>query len=318
MNKYVIGIDVGGTKVAYGLFDDKRNLLTEHRHDSDTNLTSEEFFDFITDTIFDICKTQKISINDLLGIGVAWPSMIDSETGQILITSNLVKVSNFPAIEYLSKKFDNKVKIGLCNDAHVAAIAEHRFGAGRGFDHILFCPVSTGISSAMIINGELFRGTYGFSGESGHGIATPGFGIMCGCGNRGCFMSWTSGSMVPKHVQNWIAEGEETIMTTYVDDPKKLTMEHIDRAFTENDPLAIRAVEQMVIFLSVWIYNLYILLNINCFVFGGGLLSMNARILERVRVEFDKFNVCSDKPVYFKTAELGSKAGIIGASELIF
>jgi glucokinase len=140
---------------------------------------------------------------------------------------------------------------------------------------------------------------------------------MCGCGNKGCFMSWTSGSMVPRHVRNRIATGEKTIMTTYVDDPIEITMEHIDKAFSENDYMAVKAIDQMVKYLAIWIYNLYVFMNINCFVFGGGLLEMKAPIMERVRKEFDRYNQ-NDKPVYFKIAELGNRTGIIGASELIF
>ena len=317
MGKYVFGIDVGGTKVAYGLFNEQKELIAEHRHDSNAEHSAEEFFDVIVDTVFEIFQKQKLCLNDLMGIGLAMPSFIYFEKGHIVKTSNLVNIKDFPAVKYLTNKLSGNLTVALSNDAHVAAIAEHRHGAGRGFKHILFCPVSTGISSAILIKGELFRGTYGWAGESGHWIATPGEGIECGCGNRGCFMSWTSGSMVPRHVEEWVKNGEETIMTTYVDDMKKLTMEHIDKAFSEGDRLAVRAVDQMVKYLAVWTFNLYVLLNINCFVFGGGLLEMKAKIMDRVRVEFDKYNQ-NDMPVYFKEAELGSKTGIIGASELIF
>jgi glucokinase len=123
--------------------------------------------------------------------------------------------------------------------------------------------------------------------------------------------------MISRHVQNWIADGEKTVMTTYVENPQEITVEHIDKAFMENDVMAVKAVEQMVKYLAIWTYNLYVLLNINCFVFGGGLLEMKVRIIERVRQEFDKYNK-SNMPVYFKIAELGDKSGIIGASELVF
>jgi glucokinase len=105
-------------------------------------------------------------------------------------------------------------------------------------------------------------------------------------------------------------------MKSLAGDPKDISAVHIEEAYCKNDPMAIRAVEQMVKYMAVWTYNLYVTLNINCFVFGGGLLKMNVRLLERVREVFDAYNQ-SDMPVYFKTAELGEDYGIIGASELL-
>ena len=77
------------------------------------------------------------------------------------------------------------------------------------------------------------------------------------------------------------------------------------------------AVEQMAQYLAVWLYNLYQVLNINCFVFGGGLVHFGDRLFPRIRELFDQYNG-NDLPVYFKFAELGDNFGIIGAAELLF
>jgi glucokinase len=245
------------------------------------------------------------------------PSFVNFDEGLILKTVNLTKIKDFPAREYLARKLGGNVRVVLDNDSHTGALAEHRRGAGRGYRHMLYCPVSTGVSSGIIIDDKLFRGSYGWAGESGHMIVTPGQGIECGCGNKGCLMSWNSGSMIAKHVHNWIEDGEYTIMTTLTDDPGKINSVHIEEAWLKNDAMAVKAVEQIVNYMAVWIYNLYVTLNINCFVFGGGLLKMNVRLLERVREVLDGYNQ-NDMPVYFKTAELGDNIGIIGAAELIF
>ena len=317
MGKYTIGIDVGGTKTTCGILDEKKNIVKTLHQQSDPELSPEMFFDNIAASIYGLCKGQNISLDDLHGIGVGMPSFIRFKDGMIIKTVNLSKIRNFPARDYLMGKLNRNVKVVLDNDSHTGALAEFRHGAGKGFQHMLYCPVSTGISSGIIIDGELFRGAYGWSGESGHMIVTPGRGIECGCGNKGCLMSWCSGSMISKHIQNWILDGQETIMKNMIDDPKKITAMHIGEAFNQNDAMAIRAVEQMVKHMAVWVYNLYVTLNINCFVFGGGLLYMNINLLERVRKEFDNYNR-NDMPVYFKTAELGENYGIIGAAELLF
>ena len=209
------------------------------------------------------------------------------------------------------------MRVILDNDTHVAALAEHKKGAGRGFQHMVYCAVSTGIASGIIINNQLFRGRYGWAGETGHMLITPGKGIECGCRNKGCFMSYCSGSMIVKHIRNRIAAGEQTLMTELAGSPEQITAVHIQQAFDRGDSMAKWAVEQMAQYLAVWLYNLYQVLNINCFVFGGGLVHFGDRLFPRIRELFDQYNG-NDLPVYFKFAELGDNFGIIGAAELLF
>jgi glucokinase len=320
-DRYVIGIDVGGTKIACGLFDKNKRLIAERRSSSNPDLPPETFFEGLIGEIQKLLDENSINREHLQGIGLAMPSFILFEKGHIIKTSNLVRIQDFPARTYLSREFEG-IPIVLDNDAHVAALAEHRMGAGRGFSHMLYCPVSTGISSAMIIDGKLFRGSYGWSGESGHMIATPGQGILCGCGNRGCYMSWCSGSMIVKHIRLWIEGGEKTLMTSLAGGAEKITCQHMEKAYEQGDPLAVRALNQMVSYLGLWFFNLYVTLNINCFVLGGGLLNLGDKLLGPVRQIFDEYNhqgpMPPDMPVYFKTAELGGHVGIVGAAELIF
>ena len=313
---YTVGVDVGGTKTAYGLFDGGGEPVSTLRRDSDATLGPEEFFDNIVTTIGALCRDNGVGRGSLRGVGIGMPSFILFDEGRIVKTANLIKIKDFQAKDYLVKKLGGGVGVVLDNDARANALAEHRRGAGRGFPHMLFCPVSTGISSGIIIGGKPFRGTYGWSGESGHMIATPGEGLECGCGNRGCYMSWCSGSMIVRHVQNWIDGGQQTLMTSLAGGSGGVTAVHISEAFGRGDPMAIRAVEQMAKYMSVWIFNLYMTFNINCFVFGGGLLGMKVGLMERVRALFDAYNK-NDMPVYFKTAELGEYSGVIGAAELL-
>ncbi|MDR2029100.1 MAG: ROK family protein [Treponema sp.] len=321
MERYVIGIDVGGTKIACGLFDKDRRLMAERRAPSDPELPPEAFFEGLAGEIQNILDENSITQGQIRGIGLAMPSFILFDKGHIIKTSNLVNIRDFPARAYLSRKFEG-IPIVLDNDAHVAALAEHRMGAGRGFSDMLYCPVSTGISSAMIIDGKLFRGSYGWSGESGHMIATPGQGLLCGCGNRGCYMSWCSGSMIVKHIRLWIEAGEKTLMSSLAGGAENITCQHLEEACDQGDALAVRALNQMVSYMGLWFFNLYVTFNINCFVLGGGLLNLGDKLLGPVRRIFDEYNHqgtrSPDMPVYFKTAELGGHVGVVGAAELIF
>ena len=203
------------------------------------------------------------------------------------------------------------------NDAHCAALAESRHGAGMGRPHMLYCPVSTGLSSAIILDGKLFRGSNGFAGESGHTIVTPGQGIPCGCGNSGCIQSYSSGGMIVRHIREWIAQGETTLMTQLAGSPEKIDARHLEMAALAGDPMALRALDQMALYLGVWVFNLYMTLNIDCFVFGGGLVNMGDLLFGRVRKVFDQYRH-TEEPVEFLFAQCGQDAGILGALELLF
>jgi glucokinase len=334
MEKYTIGIDIGGTTVAYGLLNEKRQIISRNSHKSNASCSPEIFFNEIVENIHRIMSDNKLNKEKLHGVGIGMPSFILFDEGRIVKTVNLTNIKDFPALDYLKNKL-GAVRIVLDNDAHCAAIAEHRHGAGIGFNNMLYCPAGTGISSGIIINGNIFRGSYGWAGESGHMILTPGEGIICGCGNLGCFMSWTSGSMIIKHIEKWISAGEKSSIVGFADDDQ-LNCNHLSDAYNKGDLLAHRAVNQMVNYLGIWTYNLYVTLNINCFIFGGGLLKMfrqlkggelkpeekTGGLLDVMKEVFDVYNKNS-MPVYFKEAELtssmsGDDFGIIGAAELLF
>ena len=314
--KYDIGIDVGGTKTAYGLFNEKHQLIERFQHSTQKDGKPEQILAPITKQVKLILKKNNINSKDFRGIGLALPSFIDFEQGVILKTTNIVGLQNFNARKYFEEKI--KTKIVLDNDANVAALAEHQIGAGQGFKDMLYCAVSTGISNGIIINNQIFRGSYGAAGETGHMLITPNEGIECGCENRGCFMSYSSGSMIVKHICQRIKEGRKTIMLEMADNqPEKIDGLILENAANLGDELAVEMVDQMAFYLGVWLFNLFQCFNINCYVFGGGLVNFNGLIDIRVRKVFDQFLKNQDNPIYFKFAELGKDFGIIGSHLLI-
>jgi len=224
-------------------------------------------------------------------------------------------IKDFHAKDWLSKKLDG-IPIVMDNDARTMGLAELIHGAGQDAYLMVFCPVSTGFSSQLFIEGEPFRGSNGWAGETGHMIATPGEGILCGCGNQGCYVSWASGGMIVKHIQNWIAAGEKTIMAEMAGGAGKISTLILNEAHDQGDPMAIKALDQMIYWLGVWFYNLYMTYNVDCFVLGGGLTKLGEKLLDPVRQRFDSFNH-EDEEVEIKIAECGDDGGILGASELV-
>ena len=230
------------------------------------------------------------------------PSFIHFDKGYVVKTASIPNIHHFPLRDYLQKKLGDRVRIVVDNDGNTGALAEFLYGAGRGFDHMVFCLVSTGIGSSIIINKALFRGTYGWAGESGHTLVKP-FDtpeVLCGCNNAGCVNSLCSGKMILNYVKQWIRSGEKTILPELAGDIGSINTKHLNKAYDMGDETAIKAVKQMAQYMAVWLYNLYLTLNINCFVFSGGLLAMGDKLFDRIRKLFDEYNKSEgDYPVYF-------------------
>ncbi len=317
---YYLGIDVGGTKIAYGLFDAEKRLVAKMKTPTNTSLSAEDFFDALCGEIDTFLNGQRVRLEEVEGIGIGMPSFILFDKGYVVKTASIPNIHHFPLRDYLHKKLGNTIRIVVDNDGNTGALAEFLHGAGRGHDHMVFCLVSTGIGSSIIINRSLFRGSYGWAGESGHTLVVPGHSeIQCGCNNAGCLNSLCSGKMIMNYVKQWIGEGEQTVLPDLAGGVDRINAEHLSRAYEMGDAMAIKAVEQMAEYMAVWLYNLYLVLNINCFVFSGGLLAMWDKLFGRIRERFDEYNKSEGEyPVYFYKTELGSDTGILGAMELLF
>ena len=313
---YTAGIDVGGTKVALGVFGEDKTLLGKAKYPSDPALSAQDFFRQTVDTLRQLMEGLSLPWENLKGVGVGVPSLVRYPEGSVVLCAALPNLNGFGVKAFLQQLLPG-VAVEVDNDAHCAALAESRQGAGVGRPHMLYCPVSTGLSSAIIIHGQLFRGNNGFAGESGHTVLTPGQGLPCGCGNQGCAQSYSSGGMIVQHIRQWIAQGEPTLMVDLAGSPEKIDARHIEQAARAGDPMALRALDQMALYLGVWVFNLYMTLNIDCFVFGGGLTKMGPLLFDRVRKAFDSF--ChTEEPVEFLFAQCGQDVGILGAAELLF
>lgn len=306
---YRLGIDAGGTKVAYGLFDDDNALIDRWQQPSPIDADGPAFADLLVEGIDALLSRNRLTQRDVRGAGICMPSFILYDEGYVLMTSALVNVRDFAMRDYLEARLD--MPFALDNDSNAAALAEHRYGAGRGSKHMVYMAASTGLGSGLILNGELFRGSYGWAGESGHMLITPDEGLECGCRNRGCFMSWSSGRFIPQHIRR-LAAGRETAM----DLNAALDGAALNQACQAGDPLALKVLDQMAHYIGLCVFNIYQLLNVNLYVFGGGLTHFGDALFGRVRREFDRYNHLPQK-VEFKFAELKQDFGIIGAAELV-
>ena len=315
MSKYSIGIDVGGTKIAYGVYDSNYQRVGKFVAKTNPLLEPEEMIDEMCSHIKTLLAQSSIQLSEIRGIGAAFPSHIDFEKGLVITTSSLPKWDNVPAKAMLSERLGVPVEID--NDANAAAIAEHRFGAGRGHRHMLYVTISTGIGGGIIINNEIFRGSYGAAGEFGHMIISDD-GYKCGCGNVGCVMSLASGPKIIRYTLDRIQGGACSSISDTLACTDEISCKHIGDAAKDGDILAKEALDRTGDYLGIMFANLYQIFNIRHFVVGGSVSKIGKPLFERFYGKLMSLSkISSAYPVTIVPAELGDDVGIVGAATLI-
>ncbi len=317
MAKYYISIDVGGTKIAYGVFDENRNLLFKHKHPANQEWTPKTYVADLSDNCRKIIADNGLNFKDVAGMSLVMPSFMDIKTGYIISTTNILSLSGFYPIQMFEANLGIPVRID--NDANVAGLGECRSGAGKDFNDMIYITVSTGIGGGIIINKKIFHGSYGSAGEIGHILVTPGVGALCGCHNRGCIESYASSFNMVYHLEKGIESGLKTKMIEMAGgDIHKIDGRILEEAYHAGDELAIWRLDQMGHYIGLLCYNLFVVLNINCYCIGGGLSFMGAPLFDRIEKTFWSYtHTCNDK-VYFLPSKHKGDVGIYGGVELFF
>ena len=188
--KYVIGVDLGGTKIYTALVDLQGNMKKEVIVETEAEKGELPVLQKMIDTIDYVLEgTNK---DEVKAIGIGSPGPLDVANGLIVYTPNL-PFKNFNIVKPIKERYG--IETFLDNDANVATLGEFMFGAGKGTENLVFITASTGIGGGAIINGKLFRGSTANALEIGHMTLMNG-GPRCGCGNTGCAESLASGTAI--------------------------------------------------------------------------------------------------------------------------
>lgn len=306
------GIDIGGTKVAIGLFDENALMLYRARKATLKAKSAQELrkflLNFLCETVSEADKKGCVGGGKLKGIGIGVPAPVNQRTGKILFTPNIPKLTELNLLEDFKNYF--RVRTAVDNDANCAALAEHRYGAGRGTDNMAYVTISTGIGGGLILNGKLFRGTNGFAGEVGHVIMDMHSDAVCGCGNKGCAEALASGANLEKLVKTQIKNGKHTIIKKF-----PVTGEILKEAYMKGDTLAREIFFQITEIVGTLLYNISTILDIDRFVIGGGFINFGDDLFVGIKNAFMKY---SKIPADIVCAELKQDFGIIGAAQLLF
>lgn len=314
-----IGIDIGGTKVAGGLVDERGTVIARARRDTPHRSTKaavvEDLLVSVVDELQDAAERDDLGEVSAIGIGAA--GFVGADRSTVVFAPHL-SWRNEPLRENLRARCAFPVFVD--NDANTACWAEWRFGAVAGESHVIMVNLGTGIGGAILVDGVMQRGRYGIAGEFGHMQVVPG-GIRCECGNRGCWEQYSSGNALVREARG-LAMANSPMATDLLahvgGDPASLTGPMITEAARAGDATATELLAEIGHWLGVGIANLAAALDPEVFVIGGGVSAAGDLLLGPARDTFARqLTGRGYRPAAtIVAARFGPDAGLIGAAAL--
>ncbi len=308
----VLGVDVGGTKVAVGLVDRDGKILAQGRNPMVANGTAEAGLQAVAGAIDSLASTVPAGIHS---IGICAPGPLDPKTGVVLNPPNLPCWRDFPLAEKIVSMYHVPVQVD--NDANAAALAETRWGAARGYRYVFYATIGTGIGTGIVLDGRIYHGNTGSAGEGGH-VSIDYRGPLCSCGKRGCIEVLAAGPAIGARARAKIAEdSRSTILELAMGDVASVTSEFVGKAYAAGDPLAREILQETVDMLTPWLGNIVDLLDPDVLVMGGGVAAMLMPFFGEIKNRLPGWCVnprASEIPLVM--AHYGADAGIAGAAAL--
>ncbi|MGV9374986.1 ROK family glucokinase [Nonomuraea sp. NPDC003707] len=303
-----IGVDIGGTKVAAGVVDDK-GVIVEHT----LRPTAADRPDLVAETVADVVRELSAG-RQIEAVGVGAAGFVDETRSIVRFAPNLAWRE-----EPLQKKISGLVGLPVVveNDANAMAWGESRFGAGRGQSFVVCITLGTGIGGGLVVDGALYRGRWGMGAEFGHMQVLPG-GRQCGCGNVGCWEQYASGQALVKDAREIAEAHPEQAKILLGLAGGKIEGEEITEAARLGDEASLSAFASLAEWLGQGMADLASVLDPGCFIVGGGVSRAADLFIDRARQAFaEKLTGRGHRPLAeIRLAELGASAGVVGAADL--
>ena len=235
----LLGFDIGGTKCAIILGERKEDTISIHtKKVLSTDRPPYEMIEILFVEAENLLADKRILLEDIEGIGISCGGPLNSKQGIIVAPPNLPGWINIPIVELTEKRFG--IKTFLQNDANACAVAEWKYGAGVGYENLIFLTFGTGMGAGLILNNQLYSGTHDLAGEVGH-LRLSETGPV-GFGKAGSFEGWCSGGGIAQIAQMKVREkiqvGENVSFCNNLDDLPRLTAKIVAEAAYKGDTLA--------------------------------------------------------------------------------
>lgn len=313
VRKYYIGIDLGGTFIKGGIVDDLGNIIAAHKVPTESGEGAERVMDNIATLIKTLLRKSNMTENDVVGVGMGVPGMIDSKKGVVIFSNNL-DWKDIHIAEGVKNRTGLTVKIA--NDANVAALGESVFGAGNDYDDCILLTLGTGVGGGIVLGNKLVEGHKSAGAELGHMVIVDG-GEQCTCGRKGCLEAYASATALIRDTKRAMLAHKDSKMWEIGDLEKVDGKTAFD--FKDRDVYAKEVVDNYIEKLACGIANIANIFRPHAVMLGGGVCAQGDNLILPLQKIVDREIFAGELgprcPVVI--AKLGNKAGTLGAAALL-
>ncbi len=308
----IIGVDIGGTKVAAALVTADGEIRQKVRVPMVSTGDAATGFAAVKQAIAAIMAAAPEAV--ITGIGICSPGPLDPTTGVVINPPNLPCWRNFPLAAETEAAFHIPTRVD--NDGNAAGLAEALWGAGIGYRNIFYATLGTGIGAGIIFDRVIYHGRTGAAAEGGH-VSIDYKGPLCACGKRGCIEALASGPRIAQRAREKLADGRGSRILAHAGAIGQVQAEHVGAAFREGDRVAREVLTETAFLLTVWLGNIVDLLEPDVIVVGGGVAELMSSFFASISADLPHWCLnqrASEIPLVL--ARYGADAGLAGAAAL--
>ncbi len=311
---YSIGVDIGGMSIKIGLVDDEGVIIKkiQIKTEKDYNQAIKDMVEVVNN----ILEEEKVSLDEIRGIGIGCPGAVDSKNGIIEYLPNL-GWDKVPIKEIIRKQI--KTEIMISNDANVAALGEAIYGCAKQYQNSIMLTIGTGVGGGIIIDKKLIEGGWSRGAELGH-ITLFMDGEQCTCGRKGCIECYASATALITQTKNAMEEDGDSKMWEYCDnDLNNVNGKTAFECSKLGDETAIKVVDKFISYLGESALNMFNIFRPEALIIGGGISGQGKYLTDKIKDYCEKFDYGYKRAprTEIMTATLGNDAGIIGAAALL-
>lgn len=308
--KYCFGVDIGGTTIKIGLFDDTGNSIEKWQIPTRKGDCCCKVIPDLIGALLGKIEEKNITKEEMIGIGLGAPGPVSKEG--ILFDCPNMGWEDRPLAKEVSQAMGiENVKLG--NDANVAALGEE-WQLGKGEGVFVMVTLGTGVGGGVIVDGKILEGNHGAGGEIGHLVVNRKEEEYCGCGKKGCLEQYASATGIVRLTKKALAKTE---IPSVLRKEKEVTAKEVLDAAKNHDVLADQVMECVCDYLGMALANMTCVVDPGCVVIGGGVSKAGAFLVEKIKKHYMKYAFSDTKEVVFSIATLGNDAGIYGCARMI-
>ncbi len=301
MEDWVVGVDLGRTKIALGLIDPQDRIIAHRRLPTNADAGAHSVVERIAQSVAELGRELPAG-EQIRALGICSPGPVDHQTGTVLEVHEMRGLHNAPLRQMLADRLG--MPVSLDHDAKAAALGEFHYGAGRDERAMVYVVVGTGVGAAIVVDGHVFRGLRNLAGEVGH-ITLDRNGEPCPCGSRGCVETYLSGPWLARRYQRRCADPGSADLP--------MSGEAVTMLARKGDALAIQVLQEAGQALGVAVASMAMILNIDHYVVGGSVVKAGELLLAPARLAAPQYCFPSIGPrISIVASEMGDDAPILG------